>query len=70
MKNHLLLFFVLISYFSFSQQKTFTIAWEGTKTLETSKSKIEVPAFNKENFNFDYGTGLTFFAQWEINITQ
>lgn len=56
-----------MSFYGFSQQKRFDIKWEGTITLKTDNSSIEVPAFNKTNFNFDYTTGLTFFAQWEIN---
>jgi hypothetical protein len=67
MKKHLLILFILVSVLGFSQQKTFEIAWKGTKTLETDNSKIEVPAFSGQNFNFDYTSGITFFAQWRIS---
>ncbi|MEZ4857114.1 MAG: type IX secretion system sortase PorU [Gelidibacter sp.] len=67
MKKNLFICLALMSFYGFSQQKHFDIKWEGTTTLKTDNSSIEVPAFNKTNFNFDYTTGLTFFAQWEIN---
>jgi hypothetical protein len=56
----------LISIFSFSQQKNFTIKWDGTNTLATSSSKIEIPAFNKENYSYNSEDGLKFVAQWEL----
>ncbi len=68
MKTYLLLLFAVVSFLGFSQQKRFEIDWQGTITLQTSSSSIEVPVFNKEHFNFDYSTGITFFAQWDINI--
>jgi len=69
MKIKLLLLFFLFSLFGFSQQKQFDIAWSGTKSLRTNFSKIDIPAFNDEHFNYDETNGLTFFAKWEITGT-
>ena len=57
----------LIFSFSYSQQKSFKIEWSGIQTLSTSSSSIEIPSFNKENFNYSYENGLKFIAQWELN---
>lgn len=60
------LVFLIFSY-SYSQQKSFKIEWNGVKKLSTSSSKIEIPSFNKENFSYSYENGLIFIAQWELN---
>ena len=67
MKKHLFMLSVLVSIMGFAQQKTFNITWNGTTSLETAISKIEVPAFSSENFNFDDASGITFFEQWSIS---
>ena len=69
MKNKLILIFFLSFFLGFSQQKRFDVNWQGTKLLKTGVSKIEVPAFDSEHFNFDEINGLTFFAQWDISNT-
>jgi len=69
MKNKLILIFFLSSFSVFSQQKRFDINWQGNRLLKTAISKIEVPAFDSEHFNFDEINGLTFFAQWDISTT-
>jgi len=51
----------------FGQQKQFNINWNGSKVLETAYSKIEVPGFDTNHFNYSDNNGLTFFAQWESN---
>jgi hypothetical protein len=66
MKNKLILIFFLSFFLGFSQQKRFDVNWKGTKLLGTSISKLEVPVFDSEHFNFDELNGLTFFAQWDI----
>ena len=64
----LILFVVLTSYsFCFSQQKSFEINWNGSKSLSTESSTIEVPFFNSENFSFTYEHGLKFISQWKSN---
>ena len=67
MKRQLLIVLFLVSCIGFSQQKRFEINWKGSIELKTDNSSIEVPAFNKENFNFSDIDGLTFFAEWETN---
>jgi len=67
MKKQVLIFFLFSIVFGFSQQKSFEIAWEGTKTLQTDISKMQVPSFSPEHFNYDDYNGLTFFSQWEIS---
>ena len=64
MRIKLLLLFVLISSFGISQEKHFTIKWDGTIVLETANSKITVPSFDRDHFNFDMTTGLKFFSGW------
>jgi len=57
---------ILLSFFlSYSQQKQFSIKWEGVQTLYTSSSKVTVPSFNKENFSFNDVSGLKYVSQWE-----
>ncbi len=68
MKTYILLLFTLVSFFSYSQQKRFEIDWQGTINLQTDNSSIEVPSFDKKHFSFDYTTGLSFYAQWDINM--
>ena len=65
MKKIIFLFTLFISFCAVSQTKNFIIKWDGTKVLSTETSKLEVPFFNKENFNFSVSDGLTFFAQWK-----
>jgi hypothetical protein len=64
MKKHLLIITLLISLCAQAQQKQFNINWEATTVLETSISKIEIPAFDKQHFAFTYEKGITFFSQW------
>lgn len=54
-----------ISFFGYSQQKQFSISWEGTTVLETSTSRIEVPTFDEKHFDFSREKGITFRAQWD-----
>ena len=65
MKIKLFFLFFLSVFLGISQQKHFEIVWQGTTTMKTSISKIEVPFFNSDHFNYDDIKGLTFFAQWE-----
>ncbi|MCK5400204.1 MAG: type IX secretion system sortase PorU [Flavobacteriaceae bacterium] len=67
MKKIIFALVFLIFSFSYSQQKSFKIEWNGTKKLSTSSSKIEIPTFNKENFSYSYENGLIFIAQWQLN---
>jgi len=67
MKKLLLIFFIVCTVLGFAQQKQFVIQWDGTTTLETSSFKVELPAFNKENFNYSDSEGLFYISQWEIS---
>lgn len=69
MKKALFVFFFFCFFLSYSQQKLFKIEWEGSKTLSTWSSEVEIPAFNEENFSFDHVDGLKYIAQWESNQT-
>ena len=37
------------------------------KVLSTESSSVEVPFFNKENFNYSVSDGLVFFSQWKTD---
>ncbi|WP_179008778.1 type IX secretion system sortase PorU [Winogradskyella forsetii] len=65
MKNCYLIVLSLFTMFCFGQQKKFSINWNGNKILQTAYSKIEVPAFDADHFNYNDTYGLTYFAQWE-----
>ena len=65
MKKYLLFPLIIISFFSYSQQKQFTISWEEAKVLETETSRIEIPSFDIKHFSFIREQGIKFFAQWE-----
>ena len=65
MKKLTLVFTLVFISFGFSQQKSFTINWNGSKELSAETFSIEVPYFNKENFSFTYEDGLRFISQWE-----
>jgi len=67
MKKSIFYLVFLIFSFSYSQQKSFKIEWNGTKKISTSSSTIEIPSFNKENYSYSYENGLKFVAQWELN---
>ena len=63
--NYLLI--ILVSFFSFAQEQTFNIEWNGYKVLATSNSSIEVPAFPVSNFNFSHDDGISYVAHWKTN---
>ncbi|APY08936.1 peptidase C25 [Winogradskyella sp. J14-2] len=65
MKNCFVLISTLFFFFTFAQQKQFTIDWNGDKVLETSYGKITVPSFNEKYFSYDDKNGLLFFTQWD-----
>jgi hypothetical protein len=67
MKERFLLITLLVSMLSFSQQKKYTIAWEGLKTVGTGSYTLKVPSINKENFSYDLEEGLLFVEQWKVS---
>ncbi len=64
MRNLLLMVLLFSLNLMCGQQRTFTLEWEGTRTLATESSTIVVPAFNKEAFNFNHEKGLRYVTQW------
>ncbi|MEZ4793222.1 MAG: type IX secretion system sortase PorU [Gelidibacter sp.] len=68
MKKSLLLFFILSQSLLFSQQKSFDISWDGSRTFQTSLSKIEVPSFDKDHLGYNDDSGLIYFSEWESNV--
>lgn len=69
MKKSFTISFIFISLIAFGQQKQFTINWNGHRTLETAFTKIEVPSFDSNHFNYEAEKGLTYFAEWNENNT-
>lgn len=65
MKKYLQLTLLLLSCFGYSQQKQFSVSWDGTTVLKTATSSIEVPSFDENHFSFSREQGITFYAQWE-----
>jgi len=59
----IVLFYTLV----YSQQKTFNLTWNTTKTLTSESYSLTVPSFLPEkNYSFDVDTGLNFVAQWDV----
>ncbi|NCQ15657.1 MAG: hypothetical protein GW810_12835, partial [Flavobacteriales bacterium] len=65
MKKKLLLVVFFTSACVFSQQKKFTVDWNGFQTLSAQTFSVNVPSFNRENFSFSYEEGLQFVSQWK-----
>ena len=65
MKKISFLFTLCICFSAYSQSDNFVIDWNGTKVLSTESSSVEVPFFNKENFNYSVSDGLVFFFTME-----
>ncbi len=67
MKEKVLLLFLIISAALFSQQKKFDINWDGFQTISGGSYDLKIPAFNADNFSYDFNEGLLFVTQWEIS---
>ena len=67
MKKLTLFFAILTFTFGFSQNKSFKINWEGSKTFSTESYSVEVPYFGKDHFSFALDHGIKFVAQWPSN---
>ncbi|SDS69327.1 type IX secretion system sortase PorU [Winogradskyella sediminis] len=70
MKNCYLFSFLFFTILCFGQQKQFNINWNGTAVLETGYSKIEIPVFDENHYNYDVNRGLTYYTQWDSNGSQ
>ncbi|WP_100612199.1 type IX secretion system sortase PorU [Confluentibacter lentus] len=66
MKRKFLLLFLFISIVCLSQQKNYTVNWEGKQVLSAGNHSLEIPSFNKEHFSYDFEEGLQFVDQWKI----
>ncbi|WP_194766158.1 type IX secretion system sortase PorU [Tamlana sp. I1] len=64
MKNKLLFLLLITSVGLFAQQKKYSISWEGYQKLSGGNFEIELPAFNKDHFEYN-ADGLFFVDQWE-----
>ena len=53
MKRYTSFIIFICALFGFTQEKTFTINWEGSVALENEFGQIEVPKFDQEHFNYD-----------------
>ena len=51
----------------FSQQKRFTINWDGYQTISGGNYNIKIPAFNPDSFSYDFDEGLLFVTQWKVS---
>ena len=67
MKEKLLLLFLISNLVVFSQQKKYVITWGDSQIISGGSYTLEVPSFNKENFSYDFDTGLQFVDQWKIS---
>ncbi|WP_299890085.1 type IX secretion system sortase PorU [uncultured Lacinutrix sp.] len=68
MKKILFVITMLACATVFSQQKKFSLNWDGVKTFQAGIYDIQVPAFaSKENFKFSLKDGLQFVSQWSID---
>ncbi|ARV09258.1 peptidase C25 [Winogradskyella sp. PC-19] len=64
MKKSFTIVYILLCFFSFAQQKQFTINWDGHKNLEAGYAKVVVPSFDDEHFSYSAEQGLIYFAEW------
>ncbi|MCF7567709.1 type IX secretion system sortase PorU [Sabulilitoribacter arenilitoris] len=67
MKEKILVLFLFFSAVLFSQQKKFTVNWDGYQTISGGNYNLKIPAFNPDNFSYDFNEGLLFTAQWKIS---
>ena len=67
MKEKILVLFLFFSAVMFSQQKKFTVNWDGYQTISGGNYNLKIPAFNAENFSYNFDAGLLFVTQWKIS---
>ncbi|PKQ44793.1 type IX secretion system sortase PorU [Confluentibacter flavum] len=66
MKRKFLLLFLFFTIVCFSQQKNYTVNWDGKQALSAGNQTIEIPSFNKEYFSYEFEEGLQFVDQWKL----
>ena len=64
MKERFLLFTLIFSVFVYSQQKKYSVTWDGLQTISAGCYALKVPSFNKDHFVYDLDEGLLFVSQW------
>lgn len=67
MKEKFLFLLLFTQLFVFSQQKQYTIDWDGVKALSTGTSRLQVPFFKGTHFRFDFESGLQFVDEWNVS---
>ncbi|SHH24929.1 type IX secretion system sortase PorU [Winogradskyella jejuensis] len=65
MKKSFTITLLFICFFSFAQQKQFTINWNGDKNLEAGYAKVVVPSFDENHFSYNVESGLTYYSEWK-----
>ena len=67
MRKFFLVALLLSLHFLFGQSRTFTLEWNGFRTMSTERSSIEIPSFNKESLSFSYEKGLKYVSFWNTD---
>ena len=67
-KSFTLLLFLSIFIIN-AQKKEIVINWDGFKNLETANTKLVVPFFDKDHFDYNQFNGLRYMMEWkEANL--
>ena len=64
-KIPLFLIFISVISFGYSQDRNFEIKWDNSKVFSTGDNQIELPFFQKNNFNYSSESGLKFTDSWK-----
>jgi len=67
MKKSFTTIYTLLCFFSYAQQKQFSINWNGYQNLEAGYAKVVVPSFEPNHFSYSFDRGLVYFAEWSEN---
>lgn len=67
MKKSFTTIYILLCFFSYAQQKQFSINWNGYQNLEAGYAKVVVPSFESNHFSYSFDSGLVYFAEWSEN---
>jgi hypothetical protein len=67
MKKSFTTIYILLCFFSYAQQKQFSINWNGYQNLEAGYAKVVVPSFEPNHFSYSFDRGLVYFAEWSEN---
>ena len=67
MKKSFTTIYTILCFFSYAQQKQFSINWNGYQNLEAGYAKVVVPSFESNHFSYSFDSGLVYFAEWSEN---